>query len=697
LDPFDPIVQWLQRYFQNVQSSASPAASDATAVARRFPAQTAPQPTIGPRGVSGPQLPTPRGSAAELNPITRVTPQSVVGSLLNLTGIAPAAHAGYDVAQQLHDHNLAGAAGTLAAAAPMMIPGIGEEAAPVEDAMAARLASLPKTANPDVLKILDQMRASSKGTVLPRVAAIDVPKAQMMAKTYEGLPVNDAAARSAYDALNSEVAQQAKALKDAGYSFEFTNEDPYKGSAAMMQDVRDNKRLKVFKTPSDSFHPYMTPEQNDLFRGVHDLLAHASEGNQFGPVGEENAYRVHASTLSPEAQQALATETRGQNSWVNFGPNAHLPVTERPFAEQKAALWPAHLLGDYADMPSGPADVVKQLTGAPSVITPPSSGDVFDVSRLGTNIPPGVTTERPPVKYPTARTSTATIPDIARRFREVYTPNAKRALAENPQAAGWYDMTQLRDAMANESPNGAADFDQFMKFMGPTSSGTNVPTNLRHASYFSYLARNGQLDLDALKNGTLDLPTGYANRRQKGINAGIAKIMENGNLDPIAQPKTFRYSNQLAGNSWGGAALDMHVGRQVGKEGLLVDPKTGQYTVEGRGFPEPSYADTKRVGSSPQDNVYPLIEDPLIREASKMGLAPAQYQALGWTGGAMQTGVTDPRTLLEILNDRLRATAEKYGYKSPLEAFKAFARGETPLWAAVPAAAALPSAKKKDR
>lgn len=98
------------------------------------------------------------------------------------------------------------------------------------------------------------------------------------------------------------------------------------------------------------FHPYMTPEQNDRFRAVHDFLAHAGGGNQFGAVGEENAYRVHASTLSPEALPALAAETRGQNSWVNFGPNAHLPVKERPFAEQKAAAFPQHLLGDYESM-----------------------------------------------------------------------------------------------------------------------------------------------------------------------------------------------------------------------------------------------------------------------------------------------------------------------------------------------------------
>jgi hypothetical protein len=191
----------------------------------------------------------------------------------------------------------------------------------------------------------------------------------------------------------------------------------------------------------------------------------------------------------------------------------------------------------------------------------------------------------------------------------------------------------------------------------------------------------------------LQLLQGYANRRQKSVNAGILRILENGNLDPIAQPKTYRYANALAGDNWGGAALDMHVGRQVGKQGLLVDPATAEYTTPGDhttpgvGFPEPSYNATKRIASSPSNTHYPVIEDHLVRQANNLGLTPTQYQALGWVGGAGGTNVADARPLLEILNEKLRTTARQYGYSSPLEAFKAFANGKTPLWAAVPAAA----------
>jgi hypothetical protein len=123
-------------------------------------------------------------------------------------------------------------------------------------------------------------------------------------------------------------------------------------------------------------HPYMTPEQNDKFRAVHDYLAHAGGGNQFGPQGEERAYRIHASTLSPRAQRALATETRGQNSWVNYGPNAHLPASQRPFAEQKAALWPETMLGDYREMPQ-----MVELPSDPRKLRTPVIGSEENATR----------------------------------------------------------------------------------------------------------------------------------------------------------------------------------------------------------------------------------------------------------------------------------------------------------------------------
>ena len=183
-------------------------------------------------------------------------------------------------------------------------------------------------------------------------------------------PTNPAVAAS-YAALADETMKQYRAIVAAGYKFEpYTKEgEPYKSSAEAIADIRDNKHLYVLPTKGnfsgDRDNPMLAksgveglPTVNDVFRGVHDFFGHAKEGYQFGPRGEFNAWRAHSEMYSPEAQGALAAETLAQNSWVNFGQHlrngegkipakgeeGHVPLTERPFAEQKAVVVPNDLI-----------------------------------------------------------------------------------------------------------------------------------------------------------------------------------------------------------------------------------------------------------------------------------------------------------------------------------------------------------------
>src|SRR6476659_2128677 len=87
---------------------------------------------------------------------------------------------------------------------------------------------------------------------------------------------------------------------------------------------------------------------NDKFRAVHDYFGHCAAGYGFGPRGEENAWNAHSQMFSPDARRAMTTETRGQNSYVNFGRHNYgddgrylnIRPAERPYACQKAALFP---------------------------------------------------------------------------------------------------------------------------------------------------------------------------------------------------------------------------------------------------------------------------------------------------------------------------------------------------------------------
>ena len=216
--------------------------------------------------------------------------------------------------------------------------------------------------NPELLGIIRDW-AQKRGQDLPEYWEMIRPDerfAQFCADAHERAqhaPVEFRTLES-YRALISEIEEQFQLFLRSGYTFSMCRGDgqPYRNSQAMGADVRSKRRLFVYPTSGMSpDHPLaqMAMEGwlwNDVFRAVHDLVGHAATGFQFGPVGEENAYRFHATVHSAAAIPALAAETRLQNSWVNFGPHlrdargallrpgepGYIPPSRRPYAAQKA-------------------------------------------------------------------------------------------------------------------------------------------------------------------------------------------------------------------------------------------------------------------------------------------------------------------------------------------------------------------------
>lgn len=210
----------------------------------------------------------------------------------------------------------------------------------------------------------------------PAPVKVDPSTAQRIAQVYESTPPmhDDPEVQRAYEAFNRETEEQFHTLISKGYSIEPWRGEgqPYKNSAEMREDVRKNKHLYYFETEvSDASgtptHPLITPLQNDMFRAVHDIVGHAWRGNEFGPNGEENAWMAHSRLYSPEAQRAMTTETRAQNSAVNFGKdgewNRANPGQTR-YVEQKAMILPDEFLPEAARRTSAPAAAVP-TSGAP--------------------------------------------------------------------------------------------------------------------------------------------------------------------------------------------------------------------------------------------------------------------------------------------------------------------------------------------
>lgn len=180
-----------------------------------------------------------------------------------------------------------------------------------------------------------------------RRAVVNVPQAQEISRNYQEAPEVQAGVEGYWKKLAEETKRQFDFLTGSerrgglGVDVEVHKDDPYvKPSGApdpkgMMEDLQNNRRMKVLSTATTGSHPLLTDDENDMFRAVHDVFGHAATGRPFDPHGEEAAYRSHASMFSPEARIAMAVETRGQNSVNNFG---GLPRGE--FAVQKIAVIP---------------------------------------------------------------------------------------------------------------------------------------------------------------------------------------------------------------------------------------------------------------------------------------------------------------------------------------------------------------------
>lgn len=131
--------------------------------------------------------------------------------------------------------------------------------------------------------------------------------------------------RQSYESLRHHTNRQfefmtrPKEKGGLGMSVQFTDHDPYDSPQALAADVSKGQ-IKVLKTSSTGSHAFLTDEENDRFRAVHDVFGHVSTGRGFSRHGEEAAYQSHKQMFPKEAHAALVSETRGQNSYLNrFG------------------------------------------------------------------------------------------------------------------------------------------------------------------------------------------------------------------------------------------------------------------------------------------------------------------------------------------------------------------------------------------
>lgn len=271
----------------------------------------------------------------------------------------------------------------------------------------------------------------------------------------------------------------------------------------------------------------------------------------------------------------------------------------------------------------------------------------------------------------------------------------------------WYDTGPVRDAFINElGPiQGDVAFKRYMDNVAATSPRSDVPTNVRNASY--YFGHETPADLPE-KN-----PYPYGHVAQNLHRQNFETISGEGGWEPLQNPKPASFSQNLQGNHEP-VTVDTHAFRALGmrtndprfletsvsaKYKMGTDPtkdtivnKYGERKGDTVTFrPQQLFADGKLTmddalkipyfwAAKPKDNEYGAMEDLYRYFGDEHGISPAAAQAAGWAGSGELTGLgTVPdKTFPELLNERILFTAKMRG-EDPQVTLKNFIRGKKPL------------------
>lgn len=329
---------------------------------------------------------------------------------------------------------------------------------------------------------------------------LDIERARRIAKAFAAMKdaPDDPDVLRTYQALADETMDQFKAAKDTGIDFKaIRGDDPYANSPAIgYADIAERGRLQFFPTDAGfgssiehdaSRNPLLkrvgkigdldNATVNDAFRVVHDLFGHYGPGNPFfrGP-GEERAYLLHRKMFSDDAVPAMTSETRGQNSWLNYGPHGEANKTAKSadttFADQKVGILPpwvyregradggavTEALRIARDVGGGVfmTDAQGRQYDAQGNVLAPATGTTANSSSAASDVPQAVEPTRQPVAPAApapAQTGSKQAQDIA--AKAVNDPALFDALLEkhlNPDA----DIKRY-EAMRDEVKNQSAD------------------------------------------------------------------------------------------------------------------------------------------------------------------------------------------------------------------------------------------------
>ena len=308
-----------------------------------------------------------------------------------------------------------------------------------------------------------------------------------------------------------------------------------------------------------------------------------------------------------------------------------------------------------------PAALQPQATAPnPALIQAPptSQGRLFDYSRLREvpNVPQFDLERYVPARGVPAHIQALDNPNNLARINAI----VRRGIDQGGTA--FYNTEPLRERFIAElgAEKGQAKHTKLTNFVAATSPRTSIEPNIRNASYYYRLSEQGDPLPVRVWDGSKwslaePLPQPYGHRAQALHVSKVDEVLREGGLRPLQNPKTASFAENLQGNQTPVTA-DVHNTR------LWYGPN----------------APGRPVNAPPMTG-YGFLEQLQQREAAKMGVTPAQYQASAWFGGAGQTGVRSKLVpWLQSFENRVALTAAKFGLTQE-EVLRRVIRGEMPL------------------
>ena len=234
-----------------------------------------------------------------------------------------------------------------------------------------------------------------------------------------------------------------------------------------------------------------------------------------------------------------------------------------------------------------------------------------------------------------------------------------------------------------------------------TSPRTQTEPNLRSASIVSAKETQG-INYDEIvgPGGEGINEKGYPMMIQpaspgkaEGIHRKLIEAVRAGGIDYNTNPKPATFAENVTGNL-AGVTVDTHAIRgaldamnevEPGSipEGFIAKEFREQYKSDPSTFnPATMVIDTlgdQKVGGVKMQTEYAVFSDLYKEAAKKLGVSPAEAQALGWFGSGKRTGLaSDLKTVADLIDDRVDVTAQALN-RPKEEVFIDFFSGKIPL------------------